>query len=180
MSSWSLTPPGQVCWGGGETMMQSFKHLKQYFIVYSKKGRTFRHRSHLVKTVSSSLLMISLLILILMTTTGMASPNRISTDRPLLTGGNKDFAPFEFQNCEGMPDGFTIDLMKAVARKEGLNIKFELAIWSDARDKLENGKIDALASMLYSEERDKTFDFSVPYLRDCLLSSTPGSMTRST
>jgi len=99
-----------------------------------------------------------------MTTTGMANPNRISTDRPLLIGGNKDFAPFEFQNSEGMPDGFTIDLMKAVARKEGLNIKFELGIWSDARDKLEDGKIDALAGMLYSEERDKTFDFSVPYL----------------
>ena len=54
--------------------------------------------------------------------------------------------------------------MKAVARKEGLNIKFDLGIWSDARNKLKNGKIDALTGMLYSKERDKTFDFSIPYL----------------
>ena len=161
-------------------MMQSVILHQHCFIVKSNNIRIFRHASHLRKIFFPSLLLISLLIMLLSTTTGMATPNRISTDRPLLIGGNKDFAPFEFQNSEGMPDGFTIDLMKAVARKEGLNIKFELGIWSDARDKLEDGKIDALAGMLYSEERDKTFDFSVPYLRDCLLSSTPGSMTRST
>ena len=63
-----------------------------------------------------------------------------------------------------MPDGFTVDLMKAVARIEDLDIKFNLEIWSDARNKLEVGKIDALTGMLYTKERDKLYDFSVPYL----------------
>ncbi len=136
----------------------------QCFIVQSKKGRNFRHTSNLAKTVFLSYLLISLLILILSTTTGIASPNRYSTESTLLIGGNSDFEPFEFLDSEKMPDGFTIDLMKAVARQEGLNITFELGIWSDARKKLEVGKIDALSGMLYTKERDKTYDFSVPYL----------------
>lgn len=150
--------------GVKKIMMLSFKVLKHCFIVQSKKDRIFRHTSHLIKTVFPSFLLISLLILLLSTTTGMASPNRYSTDRPLLIGGNSDFAPFEYLNSEGMPDGFTVDLMKAVARLEGLSTKFNLEIWSDARNKLEVGKIDALTGMLYTKERDKTFDFSVPYL----------------
>lgn len=81
-----------------------------------------------------------------------------------MIGGNKDFAPFEFLNSEGNPNGFSIDLMKAVARQEGLNIKFNLGIWSDARSDLRDGKIDAVSEMLYSKEREKIFDFSVPYL----------------
>jgi two-component system sensor histidine kinase EvgS len=145
-------------------MMQSFKLHQHCFIVKSNKDSIFRHASHLIKTVFPSLLLISLLFLLLSTSTGMATPDRISKDTPLLIGGNKDFAPFEFLNSEGMPDGFTIDLMKAVAREEGLNLKFNLGIWSDARSDLKDGKIDALAGMLYSEERDKIFDFSVPYL----------------
>ena len=54
--------------------------------------------------------------------------------------------------------------MKAVAREKGLNIKFDLGIWSDARNNLKDGKIDAVSGMLYTKERDKVFDFSAPYL----------------
>ena len=145
-------------------MTQAFKLLQHCFIVKSKRGRTFPYTDYLRKSVFPSLFMISLLFLLLSTTTSRATPNRISTDSPLLIGGNSDFAPFEFLNSEGMPDGFTVDLMKAVARQEDLDIKFNLGIWSDARNKLEVGKIDALTGMLYTKERDKTFDFSVPYL----------------
>lgn len=146
-----------------KTMVQSFKFLQQYFIVHSKKSRAFLYTRLLIKTVFPSLLL-SLLFLLLSTTTVMATPKHISSDTPLLIGGNKDFAPFEFLNSEGNPNGFSIDLMKAVARQEGLNIKFNLGIWSDARSDLRDGKIDAVSEMLYSKEREKIFDFSVPYL----------------
>ena len=122
------------------------------------------HSSHLKMNFILILLLVSPLILLFSSTPGFTIPNRISTDRPLLFGGNSDFAPFEFLNSDGMPDGFTIDLLKAVARQEGLNVKFDLGIWSDARSQLKDGKIDGLTGMLYSKERDKIFDFSVPYL----------------
>ena len=45
-----------------------------------------------------------------------------------------------------------------------MNVTINLGIWSDARNKLKDGKIDGLTGMLHSKERDKVFDFSVPYL----------------
>ena len=94
----------------------------------------------------------------------MATPQRISTDRHILIGGNQDFAPLEFLNSAGMPDGFSIELMQAVARQKGLTIQFDLGLWSDALDDLKDGKIDAVSGMLYTKERDKVFDFSAPYV----------------
>jgi len=107
--------------------------------------------NYLIKRVFPSLLLISLLGLLLTASPGMATPQRISTNRPLLIGGNQDFAPLEFLNSAGMPDGFSIELMKAVARQEGLNIKFNLGLWSDARSDLKDGKIDAVSGMLYTK-----------------------------
>ena len=102
------------------------------------------------------------LIILIISTTSLANQNQSSQDRTLLIGINKDFAPFEFTNEKGVPDGFTIDLMKAVARAEGLNIKFIPDTWSNTRRELENRKIDAVTGMMYSKERDKIFDFSIP------------------
>jgi ABC-type amino acid transport substrate-binding protein len=55
-------------------------------------------------------------------------------------------------------------LIKAAAEKEGLNIKIILDTWHTTRRLLEDKKIDAVTGMMYSKERDKIFDFSVPYL----------------
>ncbi len=110
------------------------------------------------------LFLVVLFISACLATAGWTTPNRILTDKPLLFGGNSDFAPFEFLTSDGIPDGFTIDLIKAVAREEGLNIEISLGIWSDVRKKLKEGQVDGLTGMLHSKERDKLFDFSVPYL----------------
>ena len=101
-----------------------------------------------------SLFHITLLFSLFLSTTSVATPNRFSPDKTLIIGGNKNFAPFEFLNTEGIPDGFTIDLMKAVAKKQGLNIKFVLDTWSKTRRDLKDKKIDAVTGMLYSKERD--------------------------
>ena len=84
-------------------------------------------------------------------------------DKTLIIGVNNNFAPFEFLNKKGVPDGFTIDLMKAVAKKEDLKIKFIPDTWHNIRRGLEEQKLDAVTGMLYSKERDKIFDFSVPH-----------------
>ncbi len=120
------------------------------------------HMSIYNKTISRSLFHIVFLIILFLSNTSVATPDQSSQDRTLLIGANKDFAPFEFLNTEGEPDGFTIDLMKAVAKTEGLNIKFVLNTWSNTRRDLVNRKFDAVTGMLYSTERDKMFDFSIP------------------
>lgn len=105
-----------------------------------------------------------LLLILLLSTTCIANPARISTDQTLIIGGNKDFAPYEYLNAEGKPDGYNIDLIKAVAEQEGLRVKIVLDTWHNTRHNMEEKKIDAVTGMIYSRERDKQFDFSVPYI----------------
>jgi hypothetical protein len=106
----------------------------------------------------------TLLFVFFLSSNSVANPNRISPDQTLIIGGNKAFAPYEYLNSEGLPAGHNIDLIKAVAEKEGLNIKIILEPWHTTRRLLEDKKIDAVTGMMYSKERDKIFDFSVPYL----------------
>lgn len=92
--------------------------------------------------------------------TGVSS--RVSTEKTLLIGSNKDFSPFEFENKKGNADGYSVDLMNAVAKKQNLKIRIILDTWSNIYNDLEDGKVDAVTGMLYSKERDESFDFSAP------------------
>ena len=47
-----------------------------------------------------------------------------------------------------------------------MKIEVSLGPWEEVRKELEEGRIDALAGMRYSEERDLRLDFSFPYLID--------------
>jgi len=77
--------------------------------------------------------------------------------------GSQDDPPFEFIE-HGKNTGFDVDLMKAVAQVMDLDIEIQLRPWYIVRELIENGEIDAVTGMYYSEERDKLVDFSSPYL----------------
>ena len=72
-------------------------------------------------------------------------------------------APYTFVNEKGQPDGFSVDLMRAVAQVMGFNIESRADIWDNARMALENGEIDFLPLVAYSKEREKVFDFTPPH-----------------
>lgn len=120
------------------------------------------HKGFCRTTSRNSLFFCIFLSILLLFSTSSADPVRFSPEKTILVGVNKDFAPVEFQNSKGNPDGYTIDLLKAIARKEGLNFKFMLDTWSNIRRDLQDQKIDMVAGMLYSKERDEMFDFSLP------------------
>ncbi len=98
------------------------------------------------------------LLLVLLTFTAS-----LGGERPkIIVGGDHENPPYEFLK-DGKPTGFNVDLMRAVAEAEGMTVEFRLGPWNDVRRELEQGKIDALAGMYYSEERSKAVDFSVPH-----------------
>ncbi len=72
-------------------------------------------------------------------------------------------APYTFINDSGQPDGFSVDLMRAVAQVMGFNIESRADIWDNARQALENREIDFLPLVAYSEEREEFFDFTPPH-----------------
>ena len=78
--------------------------------------------------------------------------------------GNNDYPPYQLLDKELNPTGFSIDLLKAIARTMGSNIKIELGQWNQVRTELENGKIDGLVAMSPSRERSKIVNFSTSYV----------------
>ncbi len=83
----------------------------------------------------------------------------------LKSASELDYPPFALVLPDGSPAGFTVDLLRAVAGAVQLQVSFEVGPWDVIKQELAQGKIDVLPFMSYSEERAKTFDFSVPYLR---------------
>ena len=79
-------------------------------------------------------------------------------------GGNNDFPPYEFVNDDGVPSGYNIELIEAVVQLTGMSAEIKLERWADARQALEDGRIDVLTGVMYSPERDRLFDFSVPHV----------------
>jgi PAS domain S-box-containing protein len=111
-------------------------------------------------------LFLSLAILTIMAGPLLRGGRAAAADAPaqaIRVGINRDFAPYEFVNAGGQPDGYTVDLMRAVARRAGLAVTLVSGPWEEMRQALETRTIDALTGVLYSPERDRRFDFSVPH-----------------
>jgi two-component system, cell cycle sensor histidine kinase and response regulator CckA len=81
-----------------------------------------------------------------------------------VVGINTDFPPYEFLDAKGQAQGFDVELLRAVAQATGLNVRFQAGPWDRIRGDLEAGRIDMLAGMLRSQERERYAGFSSPCL----------------
>ena len=84
--------------------------------------------------------------------------------RVYVVGTDAAYAPFESQNEKGEIVGFDIDVVKAIATKAGLEVKFVNTPWEGIFNALNQGDRDFLvSSVTITEERKQTMDFSNPY-----------------
>ena len=95
---------------------------------------------------------------------GMSPPESSIQKKPSIRTIIVDnYYPYTFVNENGEPDGFSVDLIKAVAKVMGFEIRINAGTWEQARNGLKKRGIDFLPMMAYSKERDKDFDFSPPH-----------------
>ena len=81
-----------------------------------------------------------------------------------VVGTDAAYAPFESQNEKGEIVGFDIDVLKAVAAKAGLEVKFVNTPWEGIFNALAQGDRDIVVSAVtITDERKQTIDFSDPY-----------------
>ena len=81
-------------------------------------------------------------------------------------GTDASYAPFESLDDKGEIVGFDIDVMRAVARKAGIEVKFVDTPWASIFAALDQGERDMLVSAItVTAERKQTMDFSNPYFR---------------
>ncbi len=80
-----------------------------------------------------------------------------------LSATEYDYPPFSVTDG-GQADGFSVELLKAVAVEMGIEVTFKIDQWSTIKEELKNGELDILPLVGYTEERDEYFDFTVPYI----------------
>ena len=83
--------------------------------------------------------------------------------RVYVVGTDAAYAPFESQNEKGEIVGFDIDVVKAIAAKAGMEVKFVNTPWEGIFNALNQGDRDFLVSAVtITDERKQTMDFSTP------------------
>jgi polar amino acid transport system substrate-binding protein len=81
-----------------------------------------------------------------------------------VVGTDAAYAPFESQNEKGEIVGFDIEVVSAVAKKAGLEVKFVNTPWEGIFKTLDQGDRDLLVSAVtITDERKQSMDFSNPY-----------------
>jgi len=81
-----------------------------------------------------------------------------------VVGTDAAYAPFESQNEKGEIVGFDIEVVQAVAKKAGFEVKFVNTPWEGIFNALGQGDRDMVVSAVtITPERQQTMDFSAPY-----------------
>lgn len=84
-----------------------------------------------------------------------------------VVGTDTTFAPFEFENDEGVFTGIDIQLVNAIAEEMGFTVEWQILGFSASVTALEAGQVDAvMAGMSITDERMLKYDFSESYY-DC-------------
>jgi PAS domain S-box-containing protein len=71
--------------------------------------------------------------------------------------------PFATLNAAGQPEGFAVELMRAIAQDQGLRLEFDLRPWKQVYGDFRAGQGDILGLVASSDERAAWMDFSVPF-----------------
>lgn len=80
--------------------------------------------------------------------------------RTIRVAADQNYPPYSFID-KGIPSGFDIEILQAIAEVQNLQLQIEMMPWSEARQKLETGEVDLIAGMSYSDERSKIYDFTI-------------------
>lgn len=72
--------------------------------------------------------------------------------------------PFEFINKKGEIDGFSVEIIKNIAKEMELDVKIDLLDWTEAIQGMEGGDYDIIQGMSISGERSKRYHFGREYL----------------
>ncbi|MCA1759933.1 MAG: transporter substrate-binding domain-containing protein, partial [Bacteroidales bacterium] len=79
-----------------------------------------------------------------------------------VVGGDSDYAPFSFIDKTGNPSGQEIDVLEAIAASGDLKLSYHLSRWDSALAYIQSGKTDIIVGVIFTEEREKYLDFTIP------------------
>ncbi|MFC1828979.1 PAS domain S-box protein, partial [Thermodesulfobacteriota bacterium] len=90
---------------------------------------------------------------------GLTIPVPAESGTPVRVGVYQN-APLTFIEKDGSVKGFFTDLLEHIAEKEGWEIEYVPALFSECLRNLKNGDIDLLGVIAYTESRGKIYDYT--------------------
>ena len=116
--------------------------------------------------------LISLLLLVILSLVFIRSIPAFGNDIPaypkekIIVGGDFDYKPYTWLDEDGEAKGFDVDVIKYIAGKNNWELEFRFTDWDKALENLDKGDVDVLLSVLYTEQRNTIYDFTIPYNED--------------
>ena len=84
--------------------------------------------------------------------------------KTLVVASSATYAPFAFENKDKQIVGFDIDIINAIAKKQGLALRIVNTPFSSIFASLGNGDVDLVISgVTINDKRKQSYDFSDPY-----------------
>lgn len=85
-------------------------------------------------------------------------------DRLIRVGIEDNGTPFSFRNPTGEADGFSAELLREIARSQGLRLEFTIRSWPEILAGYNRGEYDLLGNVAYTSEREGHIEFSATKL----------------
>lgn len=124
--------------------------------------RAIRSSSRLVATMLSCAIISLISAAASLSDTGTTgSISQRGTAVPIRVTGDRDYPPYCYLD-NGLPSGFDIDIIRAIATAIGLDLEIELKPWGEARRSLESGRADMIPGMARIPSRENDFEFTTP------------------
>lgn len=100
--------------------------------------------------------------------------NAPAQNRELVVGSSATYAPFAFENKDKQIVGFDIDIINAIAAKQGLKIRVVNTPFTGIFGALNNGDVDLVISgVTINERRKQSYDFTPSYFTAQQLIAVP-------
>lgn len=82
--------------------------------------------------------------------------------REFVYGGDASFPPYEFLDEHGAPAGFNVDLIRSIARQNGISVRVKLLPWTQVLDGVRDRTID-VAAMYCAGRQASEVDSAIPH-----------------
>ncbi len=106
--------------------------------------------------IKRTLSLVSILIAVFFT-------NAVYAHETIKSASEYDYPPYSIVTEKGEAGGFSVELLRASLKAVGVNVEFYVGPWIKIKQDLAQGKIQVLPVVGRTPEREKIYDFSVPY-----------------
>ncbi len=122
--------------------------------------------------------LVTMFLMVGIALTGLVPSQVSAAEKTITVATDATWPPMEMLDKDKNIIGFDIDFMNAVAQEAGFKVEFKNTAWDGIFGGLDLGKYDAvISSVTITDERKKTFDFSLPYINAGQVLTVPKDLT---